>query len=225
MQQKSYTFDLELPARPLKISVDPRFELFRKLLPEELPASLGQMFGASEISILLPSVASNDMQKAWQDLAASWQQESSSITVLWDDQLSSLPKNQAVWIFGRENRFLSHIQPALMRHGLKIKDDRVTWQGQDYSLSDHSLGLVAAHPDNSQTSIGFISTPTTASLPTLARKLPHYGRYSMTLFADPSVSNLLKLQWPLTESPLQVSLTEEDIPPIVIPPVPPLVRY
>jgi len=224
MNQKSQSFDLELPARPLRISVDPRFELFRQLLPEELPASLGQMFGASKISILLPSGASDDMKKAWQDLAASWQQKSSSVTVSWDDQLSSLPKNQAVWIFGRENHFLSHIQPALTQHGLIIKDDRVTWKGQDYSLSNHSLGLVAAHPDNSQASIGFISTPTVASLPTLARKLPHYGRYSMTLFADPSVSNLLKLQWPLTESPLQVSLTKQDIPPIIIPPLQPLIR-
>ena len=131
----------------------------------------------------------------------------------------------SVWIFGRENRFLSHIRPALAQHGLTIKDNQMTWQDQDYSLSDHNLALVAAHPGNSQTSIGFISNPTAASLPTLARKLPHYGRYSMTLFSGFSVNNLLKLQWPLTESPLQVSLTEDDIPPIVIPAVPPLVRY
>lgn len=225
MQRKSQNFELELPAQPLRISVDPRFELFRKLLPEELPASLGQMFGASEISILLPSGASNDMKEAWQDLAASWQQKSSGITVLWDDRLKSLPKQQAVWIFGRENRFLSRIQPALMQRGLKIRNDQVTWKQQDYLLSDHNLALVAAHPDDSQTSVGFISSPSAASLPTLARKLPHYGRYSMTLFSGFSVNNLLKLQWPLTESPLQVNLTEDDIPPIVVPPVPPLVRY
>jgi aminopeptidase N len=224
MNQKSHIFELELPARPLKISVDPRFELFRKLLPEELPASLAQMFGASEISILLPSGASNEMKKAWQDLAFSWQQKSSDITVLWDDQLGSLPENQALWIFGKENRFVSHIEPTLMRHGLGIESDSVNWQGQDYPLPDHSLALVANHPDNRETSIGFISTSTAESLPTLARKLPHYGRYSMTLFSGTSVNNLLKVQWPLTESPLQVSLTKQKIPPIAIPPLQPLVR-
>ena len=224
MKQKSYLFDLELPAQPLKVSVDPRFELFRTLLPEELPPSLGQMFAASGIHILLPSGAADEMKQAWLELATSWQQKSTGIKVLWDDQLDSLPANHALWIFGRENRFADHIQPALMQHGLEIRDARVNWQGQEYSLLDHSLALVTAHPENTRTRVGFISSPTAASLPTLARKLPHYGRYSMTLFSAARVSNLLKVQWPLGESPLQVSLTGQKIPPIVIPPLQPLVR-
>ena len=217
MKQKSYLFDLELPARPLRVSVDPRFELFRTLLPEELPPSLGQMFAAEEITVLLPSSAPEKMKQAWQDMAGDWQSKSTGIKVLWDDQLDSLPTNHALWIYGRENRFADHIQPALMQHGLGIKDARVNWQGREYSLLDHSLALVTAHPENTGIRVGFISSPTAASLPTLARKLPHYGRYSMTLFSGARVSNLLKVQWPLGKSPLQVSLTGEKIPPIVIP--------
>ena len=224
MERKSYLFDLELPARPLKISVDPRFELFRKLLPQELPPSLGQMFGAGEVDIVLPSAAAGEMKHAWLDLARGWQQKSSGIKIMWDEQLDELPVHRPVWIFGRENRFASHIEATLTQHGLEFTDETVSWQGQEYSLLDHGLALAAAHPGAAQISVGFVSSPTAGSLPILARKLPHYGRYSMTLFSGTEVRNLLKVQWPLTESPLQVSLTGEKISPLVIPPLQPLAK-
>ena len=224
MEKSSRYFDLELPARPLRISVDPRFELFRKLLPAELPPSLGQMFGAEKVSILLPVDAPTIMKQAWQDLANRWQSRSSGIEIFWDTELSSLPQQQAVWIFGRENRFATHIRNAVMQHGLLIKEDDVNWQGQDYPIPDHSLALVVRHPQNKDDSVGFIDASSPAALPALARKLPHYGRYSMTLFSGSNATNLLKIQWPLTESPLQISLTEQEIPPIAIPPLQPLVR-
>jgi len=224
MKHKSYEFDLQLPAQPLRISVDPRFELFRKLLPEELPASLGQLFGAGKISIVLPSAASDKMKKTWQELADSWQHNSSGSIILWDDQISSLPKNQAVWLFGRENQLLPLIEPILMQHGLQINTKGVNWQQTGYSFSDHNLALAVSHPDNIKTSIGFISASTASSLPALARKLPHYGRYSMILFTGKNSRNLLKTQWPLGKSSLQVDMTEQAIPPIIIPPLQPLIQ-
>ena len=224
MEKSSRYFDLELPARPLRISVDPRFELFRKLLPAELPPSLGQMFGAEQVSILLPAGAPDNMKQAWQDLARSWQSRSSGIEVLWDSELSSLPQQRPVWIFGRENRFAAHIRQAAKKHGMVIRDDSATWLGQDYPMPDHSLALVVRHPDNAETGMGFIAAPSPAALPALARKLPHYGRYSMVLFSGSKADNLLKIQWPLTESPLQLSLTQQKIPPMPIPPLQPLVR-
>ncbi len=223
MHQRTHDFDLQLPARPLRISVDPRFELFRALLPEELPSSLGQLFAADEISMVLPAGTSAAMKKAWQALADRWQQQSSGSIILWDDKIGKLPENQAVWLLGRENRFLPHIKPALAQHGLLVEHDKVRWQGIDYLLDDHNLGLALARPGKQQGVIGFISASAT-NLPTLARKLPHYGRYSMTLFAETGVKNLQKIQWPLLASPLQVNLNGKAIPTLIVPALAPLIQ-
>jgi hypothetical protein len=58
-------------------------------------------------------------------------------------------------------------------------------------------------------------------LPVLARKLPHYGKYGYLVFRDGQVR--LKGQWPVTDSPLWVTLPGgAEVPPPVVPPRPPL---
>src|SRR5699024_4997303 len=41
-------FDIPLATRPLRLAVDPRYDLFRRLSAAELPASLGRLFGAEQ---------------------------------------------------------------------------------------------------------------------------------------------------------------------------------
>ncbi|WP_241086362.1 hypothetical protein [Candidatus Vondammii sp. HM_W22] len=57
----------------------------------------------------------------------------------------------------------------------------------------------------------------------MARKLPHYGKYSYVTFTGKEPTNRLKGEWRLSKSALTVDLTEgEKIPPIKIPQLKPL---
>ena len=40
----------------------------------------------------------------------------------------------------------------------------------------------------------------------LARKVPHYGKYTHLLFEGAEATNVLKGQWPVTASPLAADL-------------------
>ena len=222
MTGKRQTFDYTLKQRPVKISIDPRFELFRKLHPQELPASLGQLFGTERLSIVLPFDATAEMKTAYRQLAEAWQQRGANIDIHWDNRLKQLP-DHPTWLFGRENSFMSALKQATGQQGIDLTIDSVDWQGVDYSLNHNSLALaLKTDPQDSTITLGFLTSPTPAALKTLARKLPHYGRYSYTLFEGDAVNNRLKGQWSLSESPLSVKLVETTIPAVSIPSLQPL---
>ncbi|MGB5733481.1 MAG: M1 family aminopeptidase, partial [Thiohalocapsa sp.] len=54
---RSARFEALLPAAPVRIAVDPGFDTFRRLLPEESPVALSNLFGAETGLMLLPTDA------------------------------------------------------------------------------------------------------------------------------------------------------------------------
>jgi aminopeptidase N len=54
MRKKRYELKLHVPARPLRLDMDPEFDLFRRLKRDEIPPALTQAFGAKKMLILLP---------------------------------------------------------------------------------------------------------------------------------------------------------------------------
>ena len=50
--------------------------------------------------------------------------------------------------------------------------------------------------------LGWLAAGETATLPGLARKVPHYGKYGYLVFTGTAPDNQLKGQWPPNDSPL-----------------------
>jgi len=98
----------------------------------------------------------------------------------------------------------------------------VTIDGATVQRSDTSVVLVARQPGNPDKAVGWIGCADPIALPGLARKVPHYGKYSYLTFQGPSPSNVLKGQWPVRNSPLQVTLVAGTEAPLRLPPRPPL---
>ncbi len=63
-------FDLTLAARPVRVSIDPGFDLFRILAEGESPVTLSQVFGAKRGLILTP--AAGPLARAYRTLAKDW---------------------------------------------------------------------------------------------------------------------------------------------------------
>ena len=51
---------------------------------------------------------------------------------------------------------------------------------------------VARHPDRPELAIGYVAAPRAAQLPGLARKLPHYHKYSYLAFEGDEPTNVAK---------------------------------
>jgi hypothetical protein len=67
---------------------------------------------------------------------------------------------------------------------------------------DHSGIQVARHPDDEDLTVGLVRCYKETAIPGLARKLPHYGKYSYLLFEGEEPTNVAKGEWATDISPL-----------------------
>jgi aminopeptidase N len=191
--------------RPLRLDVDPQFDVFRRLQRQEIPPALTQLFGGERALLLLPSAASPDIAHACRQLAGRWQQAlSGQLEVLADNELGALPDDRAVWLCGWDNRWRAQAFADLAGFDITIGPDSVRIAGSTLRRETHAVVLTARHPLNSALTIGWIAADNPAALSGLARKLPHYGKYSYLGFTGDKPVNVLKGQWPVVDSPLVV---------------------
>lgn len=202
MNTRELRWRTELPARPLRLALDPLFDLFRRLDPGEIPSSLGQLFGAERLTVLLPSAASPDLKQAYRELAQSWAVRGQQIDIAWDDSRKELPPHGKVWLFGKENRFASSLVTVLPATAFQNDKQGIMIAGDRYQQPGHSFVLTGRRPDT----LGWLVAANVDAIPLLARKLPHYGKYSYLVFRGPEQQNVGKGQWRPHGSALQLLL-------------------
>lgn len=213
MTQKQQQFEITLSARPLRIDIDPEFDLFRKLALEETPPAFTQLFGSNSMLVVLPGAAAPVMKKAWrrfaEDLARMGPE---SVTLAWDDELETLPEERAIVVLGWENRHTEMVATALSVNGVQFKADSLTIGKTSIPRSGHALALVTRHQQGGQHSRAFIAADLPESLPGLGRKLPHYHKYSYLAFSGGEPEIQLKGRWQVERSPLTAVFVENTEP-------------
>ena len=83
--------------------------------------------------------------------------------------------------------------------------------------ANHSLVVVRRHPRNMEKAVGLLVVEPAAAFAGMARKLPHYGKYSYLAFEGDEPTNIVKGQWSADGSPLVVDLREDrsgELPPL-----------
>jgi len=206
MNGKHRALQLRLPARPLRLDVDPEFDVFRRLDRYEIPPALTQVFGAEKVLAILPA-KEPAMLDAFRGLAESLASGQAEIRL--DSEIETLPANRAVWIFGWSNRFRQQVFDALQDYPVTAGEDGIGLDGAQVSRRGNSLVLAARHPADPQRAIAWIGADNPAALPGLGRKLPHYHKYSYLAFKGDEPANIQKGQWPVTNSPMSVFLPDD----------------
>ncbi|MEN8130627.1 MAG: M1 family aminopeptidase [Pseudomonadota bacterium] len=226
LSKKQQHISLRVPGQALYLQIDSRFDLFRRLDPRELPASLGQVFGAERKTLVLPAMASAELRQAYRALAQRWAAGNPAVEILWDNDLQVLPRDRSLWFFGWENRFRDLIARTLKDQPLVRQNQWLRIGEQIFKRENHSLVLTAKHPNDPQRAIAWLGTDRLQALPGLARKLPHYSKYSYLSFTGDRPSIEHKGQWDVTNSPLRFDFddSESNTPALKLAPRPPLVR-
>lgn len=205
--EKQAVLHISLPAQPLRVDMDPEFDLFRRLDRAEIPPALSQVFGAERLLIVLPRKAPQDQRAQYLAIAQAWQRQPSRETVIrWDDEIAGLPDQGAVWLFGNENRFRGEFQNAMMQDGAMLSEGGV-WLAREY---DRKQDAVVLTTHLGQIPAAWLTAPDAAMLPALARKLPHYSKFSYAAFSGTEATNLIKGVWPVARSPLAMAVQQQD---------------
>jgi hypothetical protein len=208
-------FDIAANAKPLRVDVDPEFDVFRRLDRAEIPPALSRAFGAERALMVLPAAAPAAVREAYRALAQAWQQsgETAELVIALDTEIDRLPDDRSVWILGWENRYVSSVREQAQRFGVAATAQSVTLDGKPFERHDSGVVLTLNHPAHASYALAWIADDNPAALSGLARKLPHYRRYSYLAFRGDEPQNVAKGQWIVRESPMTVMLTDAAIEP------------
>ncbi|MAE09120.1 MAG: peptidase M28 [Bacteroidetes bacterium] len=203
MDNKKQEFQISLDSKPLKLVVDPQYDVFRILNPAEVPPTLSKIWGSKNNVIILPANASDKQSEIYRKLATDWQNsDNDNFIIKYDNEIEELPVDKTVWIIGFENKFAGEVIEQLHDYNSNFSTDSVKLENKQLPKKGNNFvcTLFNAKDINKQTI--FISINNDAAIAGLIRKLPHYGKYSYLAFNGDEPTNIAKGQWPVLNSPL-----------------------
>jgi aminopeptidase N len=211
MNSKYLSFMIHLPSLPLRIDIDPEFDVFRRLDREEIPPALTQALGAKKMLIILPSEADGIMLKAYQEFARVLSDSGpDTVEVKLDKEVERIPSDCAVTVLGWENHFLKETLLPLSKYDVSIEEDYIRISKDKTPKENHTVVFSIWNPENKNMGLLFIATDSAGALPGLGRKLPHYHKYSYLVFEGDEPANVGKGRWPVLNSPMTVFIPGTD---------------
>lgn len=200
MDQSQQTFELTYPQAPVDVAIDPNFEVFRLPDAHEVPPALNVLFNDQPKHIVLQRKVTEGMEFAWDEWAEQLAKNAPHSTIQYDDQ--PLPKTGTMVLLGGDNEGLTQL---LLRANqpFKLNDTAYILNSESYMCVIHSLALTLTA---GKQQVILLDAPNPEALKTLARKVPHYGKYSYAIFNSLSGENVAKGQWTVTDSPLTLKL-------------------
>lgn len=191
---------LLLDKRPVRIDVDPQFNVFRRLDRDEVPPTISQLYGKADAVIILPK--SSPYLKEYEDLANQWSNiqkaQHKKLEILYDADLQQLP-DKAAWIIGFENKFVANLK------GFDSYKGYISKETIDYAEAlKKTGGLIYAYsnPTNKEETNVFLGGNSGNMINALQRKIQHYTKYSYLGFEGDEATNKLKGEFPSLTSPL-----------------------
>jgi hypothetical protein len=167
------------------------------------------VFGAERLLIVLPENATPARKAAYQAIAERWALASGA-EFRWDSSLTTLPSGRGIWLFGWNNRFRSQLAAALQAQPVALTAQRATVKQHTLPRETFGVVVVARHPGDREQALAWLAWDNGPALPRLANKLRHYGKYSYLAFTGEAAVNVLKGQWSVTDSPLNVGIVQWD---------------
>jgi len=209
MNSGKQSFTIPVDGEPVRVEVDPQFNLMRRLDYREIPPAMSKMFGAPQTLIILPSGASADEMARYEKLAETWKgDKDGAFEVRLDVDVSELPADRSVWVLGTNNQWRQAIEKGLEPYDAEIGASQFRFGTEVIDPAASSIVVALRHPGNSDLAMAWVTVHDIEAVPGLARKLPHYGKYSYLGFTGSEPTNALKGQWPAVGSPLSADLAE-----------------
>jgi len=203
LKEKNQEFTLKITDKPLKLAVDPQYDVFRILDPMEAPPTWSKILASTENLVVLPSQADETHKKLYQDFFDKWKAvDNDRFDLVFDNDLKSLPSGKTSWIIGFENNFAAEINAVISNYHSSVLGDLVVFENAATATENHSFVLTVYNSQNSKYNMAFIAIDNKQAIDGLIRKLPHYGKYSYLGFEGDEPVNVAKGQWPVFNSPL-----------------------
>jgi len=210
MDSREQEFQISLNSKPLKLVVDPQYDVFRILDPSEVPPALSKIWGSDENVFILPSAASKEQIAIYEKFAKQWQQtDNDNFEIKYDKDLEELPTDKTAWVIGFDNKFAKEINTQLGDYNSGFSSDSVKFDSKELPKEGNGFMVTLFKTGDVNNQNIFIAFDNEKSIDGLIRKLPHYGKYSFLAFNGDEPTNIAKGMWPVLNSPL-VKVFDKD---------------
>ena len=215
MNKKNQNISFDLDQKPLRIEIDPQFELMRRLDRKEVPSSLSQVFGETKLTIIVPANSKNNA--AYNKMANTWkatqEAQGKSVDIVNDTEIKKIPNDRSVWILGYKNKFYGKELSTIYKESFNATNTQMIKKLE----STGALVYAIPNANNIAQSVGFVGAYSSEAIEALTGKLLHYGKYGYLGFEGDTAKNVMKGSLPALDSPLSVKVNEGEITAKLIP--------
>ena len=208
LDKPEQNYSLIFDSQPEQISIDPNFDLFRKLTRDEIPPSLAEMFAQPEAWIILPDQCETGKLEAYQQLAQAMAEGEEQLAIHQVSEVSGTDlENRSFYLLGapKENSLYRKISIETETE-FSIQDQLAYLNGKPVPGPDEVAIWVARRP-NSENTVGMIMLGENKKTGRVGSLLSHYGKYSYLIFSDGK--NVVKGNYSGSKSPLIFSFIKE----------------
>ncbi|MFZ7125842.1 MAG: M1 family metallopeptidase [Desulfobacterales bacterium] len=188
-------FSVEAIGKPVAIELDPDADLFRRLYPEEIPPSVNGFKGEENVLVVL-GADSEALRPAAEMLVRAMPLPGARIVPEERVEDESMDDGHLIQI-GQPST------PAIRKligDRIRMTEKDLAFEGSPAVKGADSVFYVVDHAKRPGRLVGVLLTTNPAGAVTVARKIPHYGRYSYLAFSGEN--NRSKGTWPVERSPL-----------------------
>jgi len=199
--QQKQDITIRVDNTPLSLEVDPDFDVFRRLHPQELPPTVARLYGDKELLVVLPSNAPKPLETAYKDVAQLLTKSGDATEVKDKDLTDTQINAQSLFLLGSPSENIAFDRMSLPSGRYVIGKDDIRIGDADYSSADLAVAVVTDHPDRVDKIVAFLYGNTPESIENAGDKLVHYGKYSWVTFRG--VERWDRGTWDVTKSPLK----------------------
>lgn len=190
------SFEIVSKELPDRLTIDPDFDVFRKLYPSEIPPQVNSLKGSSSVLVVLSKGVSLKTKKTARLLVASLGLR--QVRIISEKRLTNddLNRNDVLIVgFPARQNLLEHLPEQL-----SVRKNAFTLNENRYDRPSDVFFGVFSHPSKENGVMAFFLPLSDQFAETVARKITHYGKYSYLTFREGI--NQEKSTWPITSSPL-----------------------
>jgi aminopeptidase N len=190
----SAIYEFTFPGDFTAFELDPDYNLFRHLYPQEVEPTLAAVMGTRDKQFIYFQDELKDTLKRFGDNLTEGDTQPLSAS----GQVSvGLEGNYALISLNSPNL------PSSLQELVQMDERQITIDGRSYPREGHSF-VLSADEEEIAAKLLLLITEDPASLPRIGELIPHYGKYSYLVFKGSR--NVGKGHWPALESPLRVKI-------------------
>jgi len=201
LEEQEQTFQLPVAGKAVNLTVDPYYDLLRKLEKTEIPPTLSEIFSKEEALLILPDNCAPEVLQNYQKFAETMSEGEEGMKIIEASNLSDSDlQNKSLYLLGTpsQNSISGKIQWDA-ELPFQIKNGQITIHGSDIPGSDDVAILVSRRPESGE-NVCIIAIGENQKTGRVANLISHYGKYSYLLFSDGK--NKRKEIFPVSNSPM-----------------------